>query len=88
MFMKWHLDYPIPISHETAFFSLSKIQLQGQQNKAILRNFMFPTTISDSRKASSTLCRPIQKTMYTCRQNVWYGWPVYEVKCLCSREQE
>ena len=27
-------------------------------------------------------------TMYTCCQNVWHGWPVFEVKCLCSRGQE
>ena len=25
---------------------------------------------------------------YTRAQNVWSGWPVYEVKCLCSRGQE
>ena len=25
---------------------------------------------------------------YTCLQNVWSGWPVYEVKWLCSRVQE
>ena len=25
---------------------------------------------------------------YTHCQNVWHGWPVYEVKCLCSRGQE
>ena len=24
----------------------------------------------------------------SCHQNVWSGWPVYEVKCLCSRGQE
>ena len=24
---------------------------------------------------------------YTVRQNVWSGWPVYEIKCLCSRGQ-
>ena len=25
---------------------------------------------------------------YTRAQNVWSGWPVYEVKCLCSRGQD
>ena len=27
-------------------------------------------------------------TWYIHCQNVWSGWPVYEVKCLCSRGQE
>ena len=26
--------------------------------------------------------------LYTRAQNVWGGWPAYEVKCLCSRGQE
>ena len=30
----------------------------------------------------------LTQIMYTRRQNVWSGWPVYEVKCLCSRGQE
>ena len=25
---------------------------------------------------------------YTRVQNVWYGWPAYEVRCLCSKGQE
>ena len=25
---------------------------------------------------------------YTRAQNVWSGWPVYEVQCLCFRVQE
>ena len=25
---------------------------------------------------------------YTRVQNVWFGWPDYEVKCLCSKGQE
>lgn len=25
---------------------------------------------------------------YTGHQNVWYGWPVYDVKCLCSKGQK
>ena len=25
---------------------------------------------------------------YTLNQNVWSSWPIYEVKCLCSRGQE
>ena len=28
-----------------------------------------------------------ENNMYTRVQNVWHGWPVYEVKCLCSRGQ-
>ena len=27
-------------------------------------------------------------SFYTRAQNVWSGWPVYELKCLCSRAQE
>ena len=36
----------------------------------------------------------LSKPWVTCQrhntrcQNVWSGWPVYEIKCLCSREQE
>ena len=29
-----------------------------------------------------------QIPIYTQAQNVWSGWPVYEVKCLCSRGWE
>ena len=33
------------------------------------------------------LTRPVVPA-YTRVQNVWSGWPVYEVKCLCSGGQE
>ena len=32
--------------------------------------------------------RHIKKKLYTWAQNVCPVWPVYEVKCLCSRGQE
>jgi hypothetical protein len=30
----------------------------------------------------------VLSTYHTDCQNVWFGWPVYEVKCLCSRGQK
>ena len=48
-----------------------------------------PTVTSDDdefHEASESVSLSHMK--YTRAQNVWSSWPVYEVKCLCSRWQE
>ena len=53
------------------------------------KDIPLPTVTSDDdefHEASESVSLSHMK--YTRAQNVWSGWPVYEVKCLCSRGQE
>ena len=48
-------------------------------------DFFLKETSTNSNECS---CYTQPTCRYTGRQNGWSGWPVYEVRCLCSRRQE
>ena len=52
-----------------------------RNNKSWIKQLDFNIITKNNGKNKSGFSR-------TCHQNVWSGWPVYEVKCLCSRGQE
>ena len=49
----------------------------------------FSVSSPASTLGSTTICRVSRLNFSKCPkikcQNVWSGWPVYEVKCLCSK---
>jgi hypothetical protein len=51
-------------------------------NKIALANILMSFSCSNLALVAKKVLQNGSYDSYTCRQNVWSGWPVYEIKCL------